>query len=131
MTSEIWGMVAPRLPENWKNAALRQGWPDVAEGGSIAIDELEDSWLCRAPILVRDRTYEWFFFCWKNEILCFRILNESHAGIEFVDKEPAATEYEDFKSAVTEAFLTYGFCGVRTSRVFAPTFPSLKLGAAL
>lgn len=129
MTATEWDFVKDMLPERWRVAAIRQGWPEALFGDGIAFDESNASWLCRSPVFIRDRTHVWYFFRFAGEVSCFRILNPLDAQVEFVDCNPPS-DYENFKAALSKAFEVYGFYGlVDSPRVTVqPRFPDAEVG---
>lgn len=124
MTDVEWEFIKPRLPERWRNFALRQGWPDVLFGDGIAFNESRDGWLCRSPVFIRDRTYAWYFFGFSGEVYCFRALDPVVPRIEFVGCQPPRN-YEEFKAELLNAFDVFGFYGlIGVEKIsFKPAFP--------
>lgn len=128
MTATEWDFVKGHLPERWRVVAIRQGWPDALFGDGIAFNNSRESWLCRSPVFIRDRTHSWYFFRFSGEVSCFRIHDPLDAQVEFVGCSPPS-DFERFKVAVSEAFEVYGFYGLFDSQKIStvPKIYSVKL----
>ena len=130
LTEAAWTGVAAQLPEMWRITAERQGWPEVAVEGGIAFSEGRESWLCRAPVFIREGSYRWYFFHFESESYCFRIESPSNPKIEFFRSAPRFEVYEGLKAALVSAFAAYGFYGLPEmplAQLFL-TFPERPVG---
>lgn len=132
MTTATWDLVGLALKDVWRNIAIQRGWKEDISHRYIAINESRDSWLCTAPVFVRDRYSAWFFFHFEGKTYCFRIDNQSKAKVEFYKDEPALESYERFQAALICAFSAFGFFGdVESQKTsFVPNFPALRVGGA-
>ncbi len=123
LTEAIWHAICPAIPDRLLRTAQRQGLADCDSGNGIAFSEHRDSWLCRAPVMIRDRSYAWYMFHFEQQTFCLRVLSPSDALVEWI--EPQEAPGAEVQVALVAAFQAYGFYGLPDSPIlpFAPRFP--------
>lgn len=112
MTTPIWNDIRQKIPEEWMNAAIRQGWPEVIQGDGIAFNETGNSWLCRSPVLIRHGNFAWYLFHLDGDTYCFRIRSPSRPLVQFIHGDPNPNVRAKVEGALQEAFRAYGFYGL-------------------
>jgi hypothetical protein len=131
LTPELWEKVKSDLGPEYQLHIERRGLDESFIGGNRVVHVETGNYICFAPVMIRDRSSQWFFYIMNGRPICFRIDDPVRPMLELYPRnELDASVYPAFREQLTEIFGVAGFnLTIPKGWIFVPQFPALKEGA--
>lgn len=130
ITPELWEQIKNDLGPQYRLHIERRNLDGNFVGLNRVVHLETGNYICHAPVMIRDKSSQWYFYVMEGHAICFRVDAPSRPMLEFYPhNEPAADGYSDFQAQITEIFGLTGFwLSVPGGGIFMPQFPALKGG---
>jgi len=131
ITPELWEKIKDDLDPQYRLHIERRNLDENFVGLNRVVHVETGNYICHAPVMIRDKSSQWYFYVMKGHSICFRVDAPSRPKLEFYPgNEPSAEEYSEFQTQIAEIFGLTGFwLSVPGGSIFSPEFPVLKGGA--